>query len=445
MKIYKLLPSFLLVLCSGGYNEQGFKVVEATSIFADISEGVTYTEEGNDNYLITGFTDLDDNKHIRLKEKVELDGLSFDFEMKNYCSYLEDRTHLIGFYFSKEEGSSISTEREIATTQYSLWSSKVSDGTNTQDRFGIYQHVIDSFNFASGDGNFYEKKGDQYFYHNRISWNGESGFAPTQLSSKELILTHAPNNKEDYTLGLRFSFSKYSEHIYKITIRELEPHTIWEKNDNCTNDGNYSTVVTYIDDWHLPLDEEGKAYLYFYGGVKGNNKSPLPPSIKVSNLFTRNVTYNYVSNIDSIIPNTTIQINRYSLLEKPTDPTLDGYTFIGWYKDMFYKNAWDFENDVVNGNTTLYARWVANGEPIPETKIDNDESESVNDNSEITSSNDNADAKKQLSKQIYQLNWLSFIMLIVLSCLGLIALGVGIYFLTKHLIARKKREEIIKK
>ena len=45
-------------------------------------------------------------------------------------------------------------------------------------------------------------------------------------------------------------------------------------------------------------------------------------------------------------------------LEKPDDPTKEGYTFVGWFKEAACETAWDFENDLVTGDTTLYAKWM---------------------------------------------------------------------------------------
>ena len=39
-------------------------------------------------------------------------------------------------------------------------------------------------------------------------------------------------------------------------------------------------------------------------------------------------------------------------------PTDEDYSFAGWYKETTLENAWDFANDVVNANTTLYAKWL---------------------------------------------------------------------------------------
>jgi len=41
----------------------------------------------------------------------------------------------------------------------------------------------------------------------------------------------------------------------------------------------------------------------------------------------------------------------------PAAPTKSGHTFKGWYKEAELNNAWNFGTDVVNNNTTLYAKW----------------------------------------------------------------------------------------
>jgi len=43
---------------------------------------------------------------------------------------------------------------------------------------------------------------------------------------------------------------------------------------------------------------------------------------------------------------------------EPTDPTKEGYTFGGWYKESGCTNAWNFANDTVTANVTLYAKWT---------------------------------------------------------------------------------------
>lgn len=47
-------------------------------------------------------------------------------------------------------------------------------------------------------------------------------------------------------------------------------------------------------------------------------------------------------------------------ITKPTDPTKEGHTFAGWFKETTLDNEWNFENDVVTANITLYAKWTVN-------------------------------------------------------------------------------------
>lgn len=55
-----------------------------------------------------------------------------------------------------------------------------------------------------------------------------------------------------------------------------------------------------------------------------------------------------------------VTVDAVSTVTKPADPTKSGYTFGGWYKDSTLQTPWDFANDTVTADTTLYAKWTAN-------------------------------------------------------------------------------------
>lgn len=59
-----------------------------------------------------------------------------------------------------------------------------------------------------------------------------------------------------------------------------------------------------------------------------------------------------------------------SFISKPQNPVREGYTFIGWYKDIECLEEWKFEEDVVSNNFTLYAKWEKVVEPSEKNSSD---------------------------------------------------------------------------
>lgn len=48
---------------------------------------------------------------------------------------------------------------------------------------------------------------------------------------------------------------------------------------------------------------------------------------------------------------------------EPDDPTKDGYTFDGWYADAAFVTAWDFGNNTILADTTIYAKFTEDTTP----------------------------------------------------------------------------------
>lgn len=61
-------------------------------------------------------------------------------------------------------------------------------------------------------------------------------------------------------------------------------------------------------------------------------------------------------------------------INPPENPTREGMYFVGWYKDIDLKEAWNFETDIVESNMTLFAKWTDVAPEMPEAADDTDNS-----------------------------------------------------------------------
>ena len=52
-----------------------------------------------------------------------------------------------------------------------------------------------------------------------------------------------------------------------------------------------------------------------------------------------------------------ISVTHGNKIPKPSDPIREHYTFEGWFKDENCTQAWDFANDVVTEDITLFSKW----------------------------------------------------------------------------------------
>lgn len=67
------------------------------------------------------------------------------------------------------------------------------------------------------------------------------------------------------------------------------------------------------------------------------------------------VSFNLMGHGSAIAP---VNVVKGAKITAPTAPTDEDFAFAGWYKENTLSNAWDFDNDVVDANTTLYAKWL---------------------------------------------------------------------------------------
>ena len=64
-----------------------------------------------------------------------------------------------------------------------------------------------------------------------------------------------------------------------------------------------------------------------------------------------------------------LSLRKDSNIIKPQDPFMEGYVFLAWYTDPEYTVPWDFDNDTVIEDITLYAKWEIDLSPVLYTVI----------------------------------------------------------------------------
>lgn len=93
----------------------------------------------------------------------------------------------------------------------------------------------------------------------------------------------------------------------------------------------------------------------------------------VTVILTTDCMVRFMTNGGNEIPDQTVQYGEKVV--RPEDPVREGFRFAGWYADINLTDVWDFERDTVQGNMSLYAKWVADdaSEPMPDDDAESSE------------------------------------------------------------------------
>lgn len=129
---------------------------------------------------------------------------------------------------------------------------------------------------------------------------------------------------------------------------------------NGYGDNNVITDVEKLPD-ELPIPNySGYKFMgwYYEDDTKALEGTILKEDVtlyaKWEKIIAYNVTFDSVSGskVDDIL-----NVEKGSKISKPTDPVKKGFEFEGWFKEAAYKNEWNFNSDIVENHTTLYAKW----------------------------------------------------------------------------------------
>lgn len=125
----------------------------------------------------------------------------------------------------------------------------------------------------------------------------------------------------------------------------------------------YLNSDAYSADSYIYSHPYGGSSLYHWidgTADKGNADSFLLSNIESACLTAQfnPVTVKFVTNSESAINDAIV--NYDNTVSRPIDPVKEGSELLGWYKDYAFSQIWDFDNDKVSENITLYAKWSKN-------------------------------------------------------------------------------------
>ena len=132
-------------------------------------------------------------------------------------------------------------------------------------------------------------------------------------------------------------------------------------------DGTYPTTPDNTDTLTGVTGADTKAiakttYTGFTPGTVTQQKIKGDGSTVVTIKYTRNsYTVSFDANGHGTAPTAQSNVKYGAKLTEPTAPSVDGYTFDGWYTDKTCTSKWDFATSTIPAqNVTLYSKWTAN-------------------------------------------------------------------------------------
>jgi uncharacterized repeat protein (TIGR02543 family) len=87
--------------------------------------------------------------------------------------------------------------------------------------------------------------------------------------------------------------------------------------------------------------------------------------IKAKHNITFNLSGGKIENVIADNGLIMVEVLNGEKVTQPADPTRTGYKFEGWYKNVALTEAYDFVNDIVTEDITIYAKWAKIEEPAP--------------------------------------------------------------------------------
>ena len=184
---------------------------------------------------------------------------------------------------------------------------------------------------------------------------GEYPDLPT-LPSKDLTIDKTPQHFTTRNIGNGFVVKVTSEGTLNESIEFTKEYRLHGTTDKWTDAvpntaGTYDVKITRAADGDInPFACEIPEGLVL---TKKRSSS--------SGAATQTYTAQFDTNGGSAVDK--VKTDKNGKIERPADPTKEGYIFVGWYSDSKLTKPFDFSAELT-ANSTLYAKWKENNEII---------------------------------------------------------------------------------
>ena len=307
------------------YDSNGNIKYTGDTLLSKLNELIsTDTTNKSYDYLDTIYqtSDVDPNDSTKVISYYSGQSISFDFDGFDSTKGGINREHVWPqSHFGKAENtqtSPYSDAHHVRPCEVSLNSSR----SNT------FFDELSSYSGSDAYGNVWN---GEIFYPSE-AYRGDAAricfYVATRYTNLSFVdsgTSSEVNGSSNYIMGNLSALLKWNE-TYAVKDSEIRRNEAVAKIQNNRN--------PFID--HPEFAE----YIWGDGSYDG----------ETSNTYT--VTFN-TNGGSSISP---IKVEENSTVNKPTDPTKEGYSFGGWYSDSSLTTPYNFSN-LITGNITLYAAW----------------------------------------------------------------------------------------
>lgn len=176
------------------------------------------------------------------------------------------------------------------------------------------------------------------------------------LPSKDLTIDETPQHFTTRNIGNGFVVKVTSEGTLNESIEFTKEYRLHDTTDEWMSAvpntaGTYDVKITRAADG----DINPFACEILEGLVLTKKRS------SSSGTTTRTYTAQFDTNGGSAVDK--VKTDKNGKIERPADPTKEGYIFVGWYSDSKLTKPFDFSAELT-ANSTLYAKWKENNEII---------------------------------------------------------------------------------